>query len=108
MKLNKEDLPPTDGEWDRDDLGKWHSMLNGQTHNSLGPAFIYDDGEKAWLVNGKLHRLDGPAVECADGRKKWYVDGRCIHKQDFTSTVISFLLGVDETTAKIIEKEFKP
>jgi len=105
-------------------------MLNGPLHNSLGPAFIYYDGRKHWCVNGKLHRLDGPAIECADGSeewwesgrrhrldgpaieltdgsKYWYVAGKDVSEKNFLLAVISFLLGVNKKTAKIIEREMK-
>ena len=107
MKLKEEDLPQTDGEWEYNRYTCWHSTLNGQTHNSLGPAVIYDNGRKEWCIDGKLHRLDGPAVEYANGFKARYVDGKRILEQDFSSAVISFLLGVDRKIAELIEQEIE-
>ena len=120
----------TDGEWMYILGHGWHSKLNGRLHNSLGPAVILDsgykawyvdgklhrldgpaavctDGQKEWRVNGKLHRLDGPAFECADGYKERWVDGFWASEEDFALAVISFLLGVNKKTAKIIEREMK-
>jgi len=107
MKPNKEDLPPTDGEWLLGVSG-WFSMFNGRLHNSLGPAIIiYDDSSKQWWVDGKIHHLDGHAVEHPDGSKEWWVNCKRVSEQDFPSAVISFLLGVEKEFAKILEKEMK-
>ena len=84
MKLNKEDLPPTDGVWECNGM-RWCSWLNGQLHNSLGPAVII----------------------CDDGSKEWWVNGQGIVEQDYLFAVISFLLGIDRETTKIIEQEMK-
>lgn len=107
--INIEDLPPTDGEWEYDGLYnlRWHSTLNGEMHNSLGPAAVYDSGLKQWWVNGQRHRLDGPAAEWADGTKFWVVDGQKVSEQDFPNAVISFLLGVDREIAELVEQEIE-
>jgi hypothetical protein len=47
----------------------------GQYHRTDGPALIWSDGGKEWLINGKRHREDGPAVEWDDGIKSWYLNG---------------------------------
>lgn len=108
MKMNKDDLPPTDGEWEYNRHAScWCSFLNGQLHNSLGPAIIYNNGRKTWCVNGKYHRLDGPAVEGAAGSKAWYVNDEFVSEQDFPFVVISFLLGVDFRIAGLLEQEMK-
>lgn len=104
MKLNKKDLPPTDGVW-KHSSARWCSELNGLIHNSLGPAVVYDDGSKQWCVNGELHRLEGPAVEYADGDKEWWVSGKRVSEQGFSLAVISFLLDVDFNTAIAVEQE---
>lgn len=108
MRLNKEDLPPTDGEWKYNrHASSWYSLLNMQVHNSLGPAIIYDRGEIKWWINGKTHRLDGPAEILSNGTKRWFVNGRYVPKESFPSAVISFLLGVDREIAKLLEQEIK-
>jgi len=109
MILDEKDLPMTDGKWKKL-LGlpeAWVSYLDGQRHNSLGPAMINVLGLKAWYINGKRHRLDGPATEYADGHKELWVNDVRVFRKDFPSAVISFLLGVDKETAKIVEQEIK-
>jgi len=39
----------------------------GQIHRTDGPAIIFVNGDKYWMVNEKRHRLNGPAVI-------WYTD----------------------------------
>ena len=47
----------------------------GVIHRENGPAIIYKNGHKEWVINGKSHRLDGPAIEFANGEKHWIVNG---------------------------------
>lgn len=114
--MSFDELPETDGEWSHSSMHRgiftttthgWYSWLNGQFHNSLGPAIILDDEEKQWYVNGKRHRLDGPAIEYADGSKALFIDGKGIAEQHFSSIVIAFLLNVDHVVASIIESELQ-
>ena len=103
MRLNKKNLPPTDGKWVYDQHVRcWHSELSGQLHNSLGPAYVSDFGLKIWFIDGLRHRLDGPAVERSDSSKEWWVNGQGVFEQDFPSAVISFLLDIDKKSAQII------
>lgn len=117
-------LPPTDGYWSYEQEGIV-SYRRGQPHNSLGPAKIYDCGDKVWYINGlahrvdgpavemnngtkfwringKLHRLDGPAVEYFTGEKLWYVDGRQYSEKDFPTAIIMFSLNISKESTKII------
>lgn len=117
-------LPPTDGYWSYEQ-GVIVSYHRGQPHNSLGPAKIYDCGDKVWYINGLvhradgpavelnigtkywriegiLHRLDGPAIEYYTGETLWYVTGHQCSKEDFPTAVISFLLGIENDKAKTI------
>ena len=109
MKLNKEDLPQTNGNWYRGSES-WYSVFDEQFHNSLGPAvIIYDDGTKEWFMNNQLHRLDGPAVEYANGHNEWWVAGVQYDLQkDFAPAVIKFLFAFDDNTfLQIIINEIK-
>lgn len=40
-----------------------------------GPAVMYDDGSKSWVVRGDRHREDGPAFEGRDSMRIWYAHG---------------------------------
>lgn len=117
--------PPTDGEWKCTNISAtmnagrvvWTSYAKNDldlVHNSLGPAMICFDHDKAgllvmtlqrWFFNGKLHRLDGPAEIYRDGMlKRYMIDGQEVHEQSFCLNVIQYLLGVDNKTANEIEK----
>jgi len=47
----------------------------GKLHREDGPAIIFPDGSKKWLIEGELHRMDGPAVEWASGKVEYYLNG---------------------------------
>ncbi len=55
----------------------------GQYHREDGPAIIYPNGHKEWLINGMYHRIDGPAIEYADGSKAWYLYGEKLTKTKY-------------------------
>lgn len=41
--------------------------LNGNLHNTHGPAIQYANGNTTWYLNNQLHRTDGPAIENEHG-----------------------------------------
>lgn len=45
--------------------------LNGVLHREDGPAVIWRNGTKHWLIHGKSHRSDGPCTEWSDGEKRY-------------------------------------
>ena len=47
----------------------------GLLHRLDGPAMIFPDGSKFWILNGERHRENGPAVEWAGGSKEWWING---------------------------------
>lgn len=49
----------------------------GDLHRKDGPACIWDNGDREWLVNGEYHREDGPAAEYED-EKVWYIRNKCV------------------------------
>jgi len=49
--------------------------VNGQLHNTKGPAVVHKDGSKEYWFEGQLHREDGPALEGSDGFQAWYKHG---------------------------------
>ena len=62
-------------------------------HRVDGPAVIWDNGTKIWMVHNKHHRLDGPAYEGKDGSKMWFVDDKRIpvtSQEEF----VNYLLGI--------------
>ena len=59
----------------RKDDGTILWYLNGQLHQTDGPAVEHPDGTKRWYLSGKRHRTDGPAIEYSDGHKSWYLNG---------------------------------
>ena len=46
----------------------------GAWHNPYGPAIIYRDGTKVYLIESKYHRLDGPARIWSDGQLDYWVN----------------------------------
>ena len=52
-------------------------------YNPYGPAVIYKDGIKFYLIQDKCHRLDGPAVIYPDGRGLYYINGKYLTKEEF-------------------------
>ena len=62
-------------------IKRWKNS-NGQYHRIGGPAIVWPDGYKAWLINGKRHRLNGPAIMYADGTYYWYAKGECLGDDD--------------------------
>ena len=45
-----------------------------QLHREDGPAVIYHNGTRKWLLNGMPHRTDGPAVE-SGSYCEWHIWG---------------------------------
>jgi hypothetical protein len=39
-----------------------------------GPAVIWYNGTKFWMINGLYHRKGGPAVIFPNGNCEWWVD----------------------------------
>jgi hypothetical protein len=73
----KEEIEITTNEY-----GTIEYRLNGQLHNTDGPAVIRKNGRrKYWYIKGLLHREDGPAIEWTSGYKAWWINGRR-HRED--------------------------
>ena len=64
-------------EIDSDGDKTWRNS-QGQLHNEEGPAVIYNDGTKAWLINGKLHRENGQALISTIASLQFRVNGKII------------------------------
>ena len=47
-------------------------------HREEGPAIIWPDGYKEWIVYGLKHRIDGPAItsEVPEEDDEWWLHGR--------------------------------
>ena len=52
-------------------------------HNLYGPAIIYKNGTKIYIIENKRHRLDGPAVIYANGKEEYYINDEYLSKQQF-------------------------
>ena len=59
----------------------------GELHRDNGPAVVYPDGSKLWVIRNTLHREDGPAIERADGRHWWYLDGVMLTKEEHAARI---------------------
>lgn len=57
--------------------------VNGKLHREDGPAVMYSDGYKAWLIHGESHRIDGPAVIRKDGSTEYWIHGIKYTKEQF-------------------------
>jgi hypothetical protein len=66
------------------DNKKWYND-KGELHNTNGPAIIWNNGDKYWLINGELNRIDGPAIENAKGERYWYINGEMLTEQEFNT-----------------------
>ena len=64
-----------------DETGSHIFKIEGKIHNEDGPAVIYVDGSKFWLINDVGHRVDGPAEEWNCGFRRWLNHG-IIHRID--------------------------
>jgi len=61
-------------KYEFDDEGIYYCKKNTDIiHNPYGPAYIYFDGKKEWVINGERHRLNGPAIEWPDGSQEYYL-----------------------------------
>ena len=54
---------------------QWLFNSDNQLHCEDGPAVLFADGSKIWIVKGLRHRVDGPAVKYPDGSCNWYLGG---------------------------------
>ena len=74
------------------DLDK-HQYINGDImyykketniyHNPYGPAIIYKNGTKIYIIENKWHRLDGPAIIYSDGEERYYINSEWLTKEEF-------------------------
>jgi hypothetical protein len=55
----------------------------GEIHNQKGPAIIYPNGDKFYLIRNFLHRKNGPAIEWATGEKEYYWLDKPIEEKEF-------------------------
>jgi hypothetical protein len=88
----KGELHRTDGPavlWN-DGSKDW--IINGQYHREDGPAMEYSNGSKYWYINGKLHREDGPAIQYYNGHKKWWMNGMEYSEQEWEQQVAKIKL----------------
>ena len=76
-KLHREDGPAIIF---KDNTRYW--IINGKIHREDGPALINHQGTKYWYLNNNLHREDGPAIIWEEGKKQWYVYGIQYDKTD--------------------------
>ena len=51
-------------------------------HREKGPAYIFSNRDKSYLIDGRLHRLDGPARDWS--KKQFFIDGFDIGILDFS------------------------
>ena len=54
---------------------QWLFNSDNQLHCEDGPAVLFADGSKIWIVKGLRHRVDGPAAEYADGTCEYWRHG---------------------------------
>ena len=85
---------------EHDDLDKYQDYHNSIyyykkdtqiVHNPYGPAIIYRDGTKIYLIESKYHRLDGPARILPNGEGAYYINNKCLTKQEFEIKRLKFL-----------------
>jgi len=85
---------------EHDDLDKYQDYHNSIyyykkdtqiVHNPYGPAIIYRDGTKVYLIESKYHRLDGPARILPNGEGAYYINNKCLTKQEFEIKRLKFL-----------------
>lgn len=69
---------------------KYH-YVNNKIHCESGPAIIYPNGDKDWLINGSFHRLDGPAKQ-SGAFEFWYLNNKLIGESDRGYTQEKFML----------------
>ena len=68
-------------------------------HNETGPAIIADDGRKEWWQNNELHRLDGPARIYKDRYKIFLINDDMFSEEEYWCHP----LVVQNTIKKILE-----
>lgn len=64
-----------------------HRDEQGRLHNVDGPAVIYADGTKAYLIHGQRHRTTGPAVEWSNGEVEYWLNGQQLSEEDFHAAI---------------------
>lgn len=67
--------------------GTVEHFLNGDLHNSEGPAAIFPDGSVEWRRYGLLHNLEGPAVIWASGALSYCIEDIPYDKDDYPEAV---------------------
>lgn len=75
-------------------------------HCDDGPAIIWADGTREWVVNGQHHREDGPAIEqkVKSGWGSWYKHGK-LHRLDGPAEIFCLREGDQYLTYKNWFKE---
>ena len=57
-------------------------FLKGEDHRSVGPAVIWNDGDKYWKYKGLFHRTNGTAIEISEESPLyWCIQGFDINKK---------------------------
>ena len=51
-------------------------------HNPYGPAILFKDGGKEYVIENKFHRLDGPARIWA-GNERYFINNKQLTKEEF-------------------------
>jgi len=74
---------------DDDGTTRWYKPGTDTLHNEHGPAIVFPNYAKYWIVNGKCHRLDGPAVEYKEFEGQYWVDGNNISKKHFEQLLLA-------------------
>lgn len=49
-------------------------------HREDGPAAVFDNGDKTWVINDAFHRLDGPAMFSED-EIIYFIQGQRIYNE---------------------------
>ena len=52
-------------------------------HNPYGPATLFQNGYKAYLIEGQWHRLDGPARIFPNGYEEYWINDEELSKEQF-------------------------
>ena len=76
--LHREDGP---AYVDQDGYKAWYK--EGKRHREDGPAQMWPEGTNEWYKDGKRHREDGPAIDYIDGRKSWFIEGEKLTEEEF-------------------------
>ncbi len=60
---------------------------HGDLHCEDGPAVIFPNGHKAWLINGEFHREDGPAIIYSDCDKEWRLNNMWLTYEEWLELI---------------------